>query len=330
MNDKVILEVKNLRTVFNTQDGAVQAVNGISYVLHEGEALGIVGESGCGKSVSMLSVLRLLKEPPAKITADKLVFQGQDILSLSNAELRNIRGGQMAMIFQDPMTSLNPVLTIGFQLREPLIHHLGLSAAEADDRVVELLERVGIPDARARLKDFPHQFSGGMRQRAMIAMALACTPLVLIADEPTTALDVTIQAQIVELVQRLREEIGMAMIWITHDLGVLAGLADRVIVMYAGHIVEEALVADLYKNPRHPYTQALLGSLPNVDGAREEKLRTIEGLPPDLISLPKGCPFAERCTFAREKCLEENPPLEEMDLNRRLACWVNIDTGDYR
>lgn len=330
MSDKVILDVKNLRTVFNTQDGTVHAVNGISYVLHEGEALGIVGESGCGKTVSMLSVLRLLKEPPANISADKLIFQGQDMLELSNAELRNIRGGQMAMIFQDPMTSLNPVLTVGFQLREPLIHHLGLSKDEAENRVVELLELVGISDARSRLKDYPHQFSGGMRQRAMIAMALSCTPLVLIADEPTTALDVTIQAQIVELVQRLREQIGMAMIWITHDLGVMAGLADRVIVMYAGYIAEEAMIDDLYQNPRHPYTQALLGSLPRLDGTRDKKLRTIEGLPPDLISLPKGCPFAERCTMAREKCLEENPPLEELDSNRRLACWVNIDTGDYR
>ncbi|MEK6223105.1 MAG: ABC transporter ATP-binding protein [Chloroflexota bacterium] len=329
MDKNVILDVKNLRTQFNTQDGVVNAVNGISYVLHEGEALGIVGESGCGKSVSVLSILRLLQEPPAKIQADHINFHGEDMLELSQAELQNLRGSQIAMIFQDPMTSLNPVHTIGFQIAEPLMLHLGLSEEEANDRSAELLDLVGIADAGSRLDDYPHQFSGGMRQRAMIAMGLACTPSLLIADEPTTALDVTIQAQIVDLVGKLQEQIGMALIWITHDLGVVAALADRVIVMYAGFIVEEALVDDLYKNPRHPYTKALLHSLPRLDGSRDDKLATIEGLPPDLIQLPKGCPFAARCDFVKEKCFSENPPLER-DGNHSFACWVDIDTGELR
>lgn len=329
MDKNVILDVKNLRTQFFTQDGVVNAVNGITYSLHEGEVLGIVGESGCGKSVSVLSVLRLLQEPPARIQADYINFHGQNMLDLSTAEMQNIRGSQVAMIFQDPMTSLNPVHTIGFQIREPLMLHLGLSEEEATDRCAELLTLVGIPEPESRLEDYPHQFSGGMRQRAMIAMGLACTPSLLIADEPTTALDVTIQAQIVELVKKLRDQIGMALIWITHDLGVIAGLADRVIVMYAGFIVEEAEVTDLYENPRHPYTRALLRSLPRLDGTRDEKLNTIEGLPPDLIKLPTGCPFAARCEMVKEKCFEENPPLEQNGTHR-LACWVNVDTGEYK
>ena len=268
VNEKsVILQVENLRTQFSTDDGLVQAVNGISISLHEGETLGIVGESGCGKSVSMLSVMRLLHVPPAKIEADRLYFMETDIMSLSKEEMRNVRGSQIAMIFQDPMTSLNPVLTIGFQLIEPLQLHLGLDDAAAEKRAAELLEMVGLSDAASRLNDYPHQFSGGMRQRAMIAMALACNPAVLIADEPTTALDVTIQAQIVDLIQRLQKKIGMALIWITHDLGVVAGLADRVVVMYAGYIVESASVGDLYGQPRHPYTAALLRSLPRMDGS---------------------------------------------------------------
>lgn len=330
MDRDIILDIRNLRTEFETQDGIVNAVNGISYAIHEGEALGIVGESGCGKSVSMLSVLRLLKEPPAKILADKVEFLGQNLLDLSTSEMQNIRGSQVAMVFQDPMTSLNPVLTIGHQLREPLMLHLGLDIEEANLRVVELLQLVGIPEAETRLDDFPHQFSGGMRQRAMIAMALACTPVLLIADEPTTALDVTIQAQIIELIKRLKEQIGMALIWITHDLGVVAGLAERVIVMYAGFVVEDSLVQDLYENPRHPYTKALLGSLPVLTGERKDKLATIEGLPPDLIALPQGCPFAARCDYVQDKCRVENPPLEELLPNHSTACWVDVDTGDYR
>jgi oligopeptide/dipeptide ABC transporter ATP-binding protein len=328
LTDKAILDLQNLRTEFHTQDGTVNAVNGISYALREGETLGIVGESGCGKSVSMLSVMRLLAEPPAKITADKVEFFGQNLLELSESEMENIRGSQIAMIFQDPMTSLNPVLTIGFQLSEPLKLHLMMSDQEAEDRAVELMEMVGIPEARLRLNDYPHQFSGGMRQRVMIAMALSCNPVLLIADEPTTALDVTIQAQIVDLVKQLREHFAQALIWITHDLGVVAGLAERVIVMYAGFIVEDALVEELYGNPTHPYTRALLRSLPRIDGTRDEQLETIEGSPPDLIALPHGCPFAPRCEYVKEKCRAENPPLEERTKRHRVACWVDIESGE--
>ena len=331
MDEKsIILNVQNLHTHFDTQDGVVKAVNGISYALREGETLGIVGESGCGKSVSVLSVMRLLPVPPARIADGQVHFYDKDLMGLPESEMRSIRGSQMAMIFQDPMTSLNPVLTIGFQLTEPLKLHMHLSDEEARDRAAELLQLVGIPEAHNRLDDYPHQFSGGMRQRAMIAMALACNPALLIADEPTTALDVTIQAQIVDLVKRLRDQFGMALIWITHDLGVVAGLADRMIVMYAGFIVEEALVDELYGNPRHPYTTALLRSLPRLDGSPGEELETIEGLPPDLIALPKGCPFAARCDFAKDKCWEENPQLEEIAHGHKMACWVDIDTGELR
>lgn len=327
---QIILDVKNLRTRFYTDDGVVQAVNGISLSLREGETIGIVGESGCGKSVSVLSIMRLLPKPLATIEADRIILFDTDVLALSEEEMRNIRGSQIAMIFQDPMTSLNPVLTIGFQIKEPLKLHLGLNNEEADARAAELLQLVGIPDALSRLDDYPHQFSGGMRQRAMIAMALACNPALLIADEPTTALDVTIQAQIVDLIQRLQQQLGMALIWITHDLGVVAGLAERVLVMYAGFIVESALVDDLYERPRHPYTAALLRSLPRIDGSAGEVLESIDGLPPDLIQLPKGCPFAARCTFVQDKCRTENPPLENITPDHKIACWIDIDTGELR
>ncbi|MFC1923469.1 ABC transporter ATP-binding protein [Chloroflexota bacterium] len=331
MTDNAILDLQNLCTEFHTQDGTVNAVNGISYALREGETLGIVGESGCGKSVSMLSVMRLLAEPPAKITADKVEFFGQNLLELSETEMESIRGSQIAMIFQDPMTSLNPVLTIGFQLTEPLKLHLEMSDEEADDRAVELMEMVGISEARLRLNDYPHQFSGGMRQRVMIAMALSCNPALLIADEPTTSLDVTIQAQIVELVKQLREHFGQALIWITHDLGVVAGLAERVVVMYAGFIVEDALIDDLYGKPAHPYTIALLRSLPRVDGSREDKLATISGMPPDLVGLPAGCPFAPRCDYVVDKCWEANPLLEEISPRHNVACWEKerVVAGEY-
>ena len=330
MENNSILYIQNLRTDFHTQDGVVHAVNGISYTLKEGETLGIVGESGCGKSVSMLSVMRLLAEPPAVIKADRIGFFDTNLMDYSKAEMQNVRGRQIAMIFQDPMTSLNPVLTIEFQLKEPLKLHLGMSDKEAADRAEELLKMVGIPEAGSRLKDYPHQFSGGMRQRVMIAMALSCNPSLLIADEPTTALDVTIQAQIVDLVKQLRESFAQTLIWITHDLGVVAGLAERVIVMYAGYIVEDANVDELYANPQHPYTKALLRSLPRVDGTRSQKLDTIEGLPPDLIALPVGCPFAERCDYVKDICWKENPLLRSYAPGHKVACWVDIETGKLR
>lgn len=328
MADKTILDIQDLNTEFHTQDGVVHAVNGISYSIKEGETIGVVGESGCGKSVSMLSVMRLLQVPPAKIMADKIDFFGRNLMDFTKNEMHSVRGSQIAMIFQDPMTSLNPVLTIGFQLKEPLRLHLDMSDQEAEDRSVELLQMVGLSDAHDHLSDYPHQFSGGMRQRVMIAMALSCNPALLIADEPTTALDVTIQAQIVDLVKQLRDQFGQALIWITHDLGVVAGLADRVVVMYAGFVVEDALIDDLYTDPHHPYTKALLRSLPRVDGTRNEQLDTIDGLPPDLISLPEGCPFAARCDFVKDKCRELNPPLELLSPQHKAACWVDINTGE--
>ena len=325
-----LLEVKDLKTRFFTQDGVVHAVNGISYDLDEGETLGIVGESGCGKSVSVLSIMRLIPEPPGRIVGGEVLFEGQDLLKMNANEIRRVRGNRIAMIFQDPMTSLNPVLTIGKQVSEALELHMGMDRVQARRRTNELLEMVGIPQAADRFDDYPHQFSGGMRQRVMIAMALSCNPQILIADEPTTALDVTIQAQIVELVKRLRDEIGMAVIWITHDLGVIAGFAEKVIVMYAGYIVERAAVRDVYGDPRHPYTIGLLGSLPRLDEVREERLTSIEGLPPDLIEPQPGCPFYPRCSYhARykdigDRCLKEMPPLEPVGLNHEIACWVDV------
>ena len=325
-----LLDVQGLETQFKTPDGTVHAVNGISFGLKEGETLGVVGESGCGKSVTMLSVLGLIPSPPGNVTAGKAIFFGQDLLKMSRDEIRHVRGSQISMIFQDPMTSLNPVLTIGHQLTEPLKVHLGMTQEQAEDRAAELLSMVGIPNAKDRLSDYPHQFSGGMRQRVMIAMALSCSPQILIADEPTTALDVTIQAQIADLVKRLRDELGMAIIWITHDLGVVAGLAERVVVMYAGFIVEDAAVEELYGNPQHPYTSALLQSLPRVDGQHGEELATIEGLPPALLERPVGCPFAPRCSFAKDKCHSENPILEERSPKHLVACWVDMNTGELR
>jgi len=323
-----LLQVKGLTTQFFTQDGVVNAVSGIEYDLNEGETLGIVGESGCGKSVSVLSLMRLIPSPPGKIVAGQALFQGRDLLSMDDEEIRSVRGNKIAMIFQDPMTSLNPVLTINQQVSEALELHLGMDKKQARKRAIELLDLVRIPDAANRIDDYPHQFSGGMRQRVMIAMGLSCNPQLLIADEPTTALDVTIQAQIIELVKQLKEEIGMAIIWITHDLGVIAGLADRVNVMYAGYIIESADVKDIYGDPRHPYTLGLLGSIPRLDAERKKKLTPIEGLPPDLIDMPPGCPFAPRCRFAIERCLEENPPLETVARRHTVACWVDVTGGN--
>jgi oligopeptide transport system ATP-binding protein len=323
----ILLDVKGLRTQFFTQDGIVHAVNGINYTLNEGETLGIVGESGCGKSVGVMSIIRLIPSPPGKITAGEVIFDGRDLLKLSDDEIRSIRGNKIAMIFQDPMTSLNPVLTVGRQIGEALELHLGMDKKQAKARSIELLELVGIPSAKDRIDNYPHQFSGGMRQRVMIAMGLSCNPQLLIADEPTTALDVTIQAQIIDLAKRLRDEIGMAMIWITHDLGVVAGLAHRVIVMYAGYIVEEAPVKDLYQNPRHPYTLGLLGSLPRLDEDRPEQLQSIEGLPPDLVNFPKGCPFHARCKYRIDVCAHEMPELQTVGVGHKAACWVDVTTA---
>ncbi len=319
-----LLEVKNLKTQFFTQDGVVHAVNGISYTVDKGETVAIVGESGSGKSVGVMSLIRLIPQPPGKIVDGEVWFDGQDLVKLSEDELREIRGNRIAMIFQDPMTSLNPVLTIGRQITEALELHLHLNKEQARKRAVQLLEMVGIPGADSRLDDYPHQFSGGMRQRVMIAMGLSCDPQLLIADEPTTALDVTIQAQIVDLVRRLQEELGMAIIWITHDLGVVAGLAQRVLVMYAGFIVEESDVNGIYAQPRHPYTLGLLRSIPRLDLGRQKRLVPIEGLPPDLLEPPNHCPFAPRCQFVFDKCWQENPPLMEVGLNHRAACWADI------
>jgi oligopeptide transport system ATP-binding protein len=330
MRDIPLLEVTDLRTRFHTPEGTVYAVNGISYTLHEGETLGVVGESGCGKSVSMLSILGLIPIPPGEIASGTAIYRDKDLLKLSESEMEHVRGKEIAMVFQDPMTSLNPVLTIGKQITESLQRHTTMDKQAASDRAVELLELVGIPDPRRRLGDYPHQFSGGMRQRVMIAMQLACTPTILIADEPTTALDVTIQAQIMELVIRLREQVGMAIIWITHNLGVVAGLAERVIVMYAGLIVEEALVDALYEDPRHPYTAALLEALPRVDRRRDRRLKSIPGAPPNLVVEPRGCPFAPRCEFVIERCQSDTPPLELIGPHHKIACWIDVETGGPR
>ncbi len=317
-----LLEVKNLKTQFFTQDGVVHAVNGISYSVDAGETVAIVGESGSGKSVGVMSLIRLIPQPPGKIVDGEVWFDGQDLLKMTEDQLRHVRGNRIAMIFQDPMTSLNPVLTIGRQITESLELHLNMNREQSRRRAVELLELVGIPGAGARLDDYPHQFSGGMRQRVMIAMGLSCDPQLLIADEPTTALDVTIQAQIVDLVNRLKKELGMAIIWITHDLGVVAGMAQRVLVMYSGFIVEEGAVDELYANPRHPYTLGLLRSIPRLDLGRQKRLIPIEGLPPDLLEAPTHCPFAPRCSFVIDKCWAENPPLMDVGRDHRSACWV--------
>ena len=325
-----LLNVEGLETQFKTRDGIVHAVNGVSFHLKEGETLGIVGESGCGKSVTVMSMLSLIPQPPGEVVAGEAVYQGKDLLKMSNEEIRHVRGSQVSMVFQDPMTSFNPVLTIGRQVAEPLEIHNGVPRKQAYERAAEMLDMVGTPSAKERLGEYPHMFSGGMRQRVMIAMSLICTPQVLIADEPTTALDVTIQAQIVELVKRLRDELGMAIIWITHDLGIVAGLADRVAVMYAGYIIEEAQVKELYGNPQHPYTLGLLASLPRVDGKHGDRLASIDGLPPTLMEKPKFCPFAPRCKFAVDRCWKENPVLAPVSTEHRVACWVDPETGSER
>jgi oligopeptide transport system ATP-binding protein len=316
-----LLRVNDLKTYFYTEEGVVKAVDGVSFDIAAGEILGLVGESGCGKTVSALSILRLIPIPPGKIVSGSVLFEGKDLVRMNEDGIRHVRGNKIAMIFQEPMTSLNPVLTIGRQLTETLELHLKMDRGAATQRAVELLEMVGIPEARSRISDFPHQFSGGMRQRVMIAMALSCNPKLLLADEPTTALDVTIQAQILELLTRLTRELGTAVIIITHNLGVVARYADRVNVMYAGKIVEAASAENLYHRPRHPYTLGLLRSVPRLDQARKEKLDPIEGMPPDLVRVPPGCSFRPRCRFAVDRCGEETPPLIAVEDSRTSACW---------
>ena len=326
MQQQPLLEVRNLATRFKITGAYVHAVNGISYTLNEGDSLGIVGESGCGKSVGVMSVMRLIPMPPGEIHQGEVFYSGRDLLKLSLDEMRQIRGKEIAMIFQDPMTSLNPVMTIGRQITEMLELHMAMDKKQARTRAAELLTMVGVARAADRLDDYPHQFSGGMRQRVMIAMALSCAPQILIADEPTTALDVTIQAQIIDLVKKLRDELGMAIIWITHDLGVVARLVKNVIVMYAGYIIEQSGVEDLYANPSHPYTLGLLGSLPRVDETERTRLVSIDGAPPDLVDVPQGCPFAPRCTYVIDRCREENPPLMPVGPAHQAACWVDVKT----
>ena len=323
-----VLEVTRLNTRFKTRSGDVHAVNSVSFDLRPGELLGVVGESGSGKSVTMMSLLGLLPSPPAMVQGDSVMFDGIDLLHCSTEQLRTIRGARIGFIFQDPMTSLNPVFTVGYQIMEPLREHRGLSGAAARKRAQELLELVGIPDAKRRLQDYPHQFSGGMRQRVMIAIALACDPKVLIADEPTTALDVTIQAQILELIRELRQRLGMAIVWITHDLGVIAGIADRAMVLYGGQIVEMAPVKDLFARPEHPYTRALLKTVPHLKGARAAKLEVIEGQPPILKSAPAACAFRPRCAMAMDPGSRENPLRRSVGPGHEVACFWDAKTGD--
>jgi oligopeptide transport system ATP-binding protein len=321
-----LLDVRNLRTQFPTGDGIVHAVNGVSFTVMPGEAVGLVGESGCGKSISALSIMGLVPRP-GEVVDGQVLFEGRDLRKLNEDQMRRIRGNEIAVVFQDPMTSLNPVLTVRTQVTEPLMLHKGMDQSTADKRAVELLELVEIPAARTRLREYPHQFSGGMRQRVMIAMALACEPKLLIADEPTTALDVTIQAQILELMTKLRKEVGMALIMITHDLGVVAGLCDRINVMYAGYIVEHAPTEELFANPRHPYTLGLLRSIPRMDVESKTKLIPIEGFPPDLIRIGHECPFQARCVYAVDKSFEENPTLQPVGNDHLVACWVDVYAG---
>jgi oligopeptide/dipeptide ABC transporter ATP-binding protein len=317
-----LVEVKNLQTHFLTRGGVVRAVDGVSWDVEEGETVALVGESGCGKSVTALSIMRLVALPAGRIVGGQVLFKGRDLLALSEDEMRRVRGREIGMIFQEPMTSLNPVLTIGRQLTEGLEIHLGMSTADAHKRAVELLGMVGIPDPARRLSQYPHQFSGGMRQRMMIAMALACDPALILADEPTTALDVTIQAQILELMKDLSRRLGVAMLIITHNLGVVARYADRVNVMYAGRIIERGTARELYRRPRHPYTLGLLRSVPRLDEPRRARLAPIQGQPPDLTRLPPGCAFAPRCEFRVERCGQEIPPLESVGGGGHVsACW---------
>ena len=324
-----LLSVEDLRVQFWTQRGTIHAVNGITFDIGPGETLGIVGESGCGKSVTALALLGILPRA-GRVSSGSAIFGGRDLIQLSDSELRDIRGREIAMIFQDPMTSLNPVLTIGRQLREPLETHFDMTKREAEQRAAELLDRVGIPSANQRIRDYPHQFSGGMRQRAMIAMALACKPKLLIADEPTTALDVTIQAQILNLLRELVAEEDAALIMITHDLGVVAGMCERVHVMYAGMFMETASAQQLFAKPRHPYTLGLLQSIPRLDAARKTRLQPIEGAPRDMLRPPAACPFQPRCRYEVEASSQEVPPLEDIERGHKVACFNPVPEDEWQ
>lgn len=334
---KPILRVRDLVTRFYSVDGVVHAVNGVNFDLYEGETLAVVGESGSGKSVTMMSLVGLIPQPPGRVEGGQAILVDGDteldLLRLSDSELRHVRGGQIGFIFQDPISSLNPTMTIGRQISESMSEHLGLGASEARLQTVELLRNVGIPDAERRFSAYPHHFSGGMRQRVMIAIAVACGPKIVIADEPTTALDVTVQAQIVELVKRLQQQMGVAVVWITHDLGVVAGMADRVLVMYGGTVVESAPVDELYETPRHPYTIGLLKAIPRLDTTGQvetEKLESIEGVPPDLYQELTLCPFAPRCTYAFERCWQQVPPLIKVGNQHEAACFYDVQRGAPR
>ncbi|MBU2646001.1 ABC transporter ATP-binding protein [bacterium] len=319
-----LLEVKNLKTVFLTEEGRVKAVDGVSFDLQEGETLGLVGESGCGKSVSALSILRLIPYPPGRIVDGEIHFDGKNLLDISEEEMRHVRGNQIAMIFQEPMTSLNPIMTVGRQVAEPLEIHHQMNQQDAMREAVKLLEKVQIPEAGVRARSYPHQFSGGMRQRSMISMGMGCTPRLIIADEPTTALDVTVQAQLLELLKQVTRDFNTALVIITHNLGIVARYADRVNVMYAGRIVEKGITTDIYGDPRHPYTIGLLASIPQLDQDIRKKLNPIEGQPPDLAHLPTGCAFHPRCTYAVDRCRLESPRLEAVKGSHEKACWIDV------
>jgi oligopeptide transport system ATP-binding protein len=327
MNNDVILRVEGLKTYFNTDDGIVKAVDGVSFTLAKGETLGIVGESGCGKSVANLSILRLIPSPPGRIVGGEILFHDRRVLKMAERELRALRGNRISMIFQDPMTSLNPFLRISTQLTETLRLHQHLDRMKARDKAIDMLRIVGIPKPENRIEDYPHQFSGGMRQRAMIAMALSCNPEILIADEPTTALDVTIQAQILEIIKDLSVQLNTAVILITHDLGVVSGMCDKICVMYAGRMVERAPTDDLFAAPKHPYTQGLIHSVPRLDRSTRERLFSISGAPPSLINMPDCCPFHPRCAHAMDICRKKYPDEIEIDDKHRVSCWLFAETG---
>jgi len=316
-----LLEIRELSTFFHTDEGTVKAVNKVSYDAFPGETVGVVGESGCGKSVTALSIMRLIPVPPGEIADGEILFDGENLVEVSEKRMRQIRGGKIGMIFQEPMTSLNPVFTVGNQIEEAVRLHLGLNGRDARDRAIEMLDKVGIPSPAQRVDEYPHQLSGGMRQRVMIAMALSCNPKLLIADEPTTALDVTIQAQILDLIRGLQDDLGMAVLLITHDLGVIAETAQRVVVMYASKIVEKATAVDLFGHPRHPYTRGLFHSIPSMEGGRD-RLPTIEGTVPNPLEFPSGCKFNNRCQFAEQHCVDHEPPLRDVGDGHQAACWL--------